>query len=125
MPNSVCSKIAVANEGEGKYASSTGLTDPEGSVDILSVTVSGSTVTLTKASVALGSYTDDQLISMGVHLPLPLKAMEFWDDNSSVASSLNFASARASYSPNMNLEPEYLAWSADDTKLYVNLQENN
>jgi len=24
-----------------------------------------------------------------------------------------------------NLEPEYLSWSADDSTLFVNLQENN
>jgi hypothetical protein len=123
-PNGDCTKIAVANEGEGDYTSS-GLVDPEGSVDILTVAVSGSTVTMTAERVALGSYTDAELISMNVHLPLPLNAMEYWDDYSNWASDLDFSAARASYSPRMNLEPEGLAWSADYSKLYVNLQENN
>uniref|UniRef100_A0A7S4VTP5 Choice-of-anchor I domain-containing protein n=1 Tax=Alexandrium monilatum TaxID=311494 RepID=A0A7S4VTP5_9DINO len=124
-PNSDCTKVAVANEGEGKMVNGA-LVDPEGSVDILTVTPSGSSFSVSRERVALGSHSsDDPLIAMGVHLPLPLKAMEYWDDHSSESGSLDFSSARSSYTPRMNLEPECLTWSPDDSKVYVNLQENN
>lgn len=51
--------------------------------------------------------------------------MEYWDEHSDVADSLDFGDARAKYTPAMNLEPEYLGWSYDGSKLYVNLQENS
>lgn len=124
LPNSDCTKVAVANEGEGDYIDGA-LVDPEGSVDIIDLTVSGSDVTMTTERVQLGSLTDSQLIDAGVHLPLPLDAMVYWDSHSDIAGDLNFSAVRSSYSPRMNLEPEYLSWSADDSKLYVNLQENN
>jgi hypothetical protein len=125
LPNSDCTKIAVANEGEGRYTSN-GLVDPEGSVDILTVIVSGGTVSSMSAErVELGTHTDEQLINMDVHLPLPLNAMEYWSEHSDWAAGINFTTARNSYSPRMNLEPEYLAWSADSSRLYVNMQENN
>jgi len=72
---------------------------------------------------ALG--TDNELITKGVHLPLPKNAMEYWDEHSDVAADLDFTDVRGAYNSAMNLEPEYLGWSADGTKLYVNLQENS
>mmetsp|Transcript_32235 Transcript_32235/g.58932 ORF Transcript_32235/g.58932 Transcript_32235/m.58932 type:complete len:708 (-) Transcript_32235:157-2280(-) len=122
LPNSACTKVAVANEGEGDYDS--GLVDPEGSVMIISST-NFSSVTPTVETISLSTYTDEQLKAMGVHLPLEEKAMEYWDDHSHLAGDLDFSTARASYSSGMNLEPEYLAWSYDETTLFVNLQENN
>mmetsp|Transcript_98405 Transcript_98405/g.228202 ORF Transcript_98405/g.228202 Transcript_98405/m.228202 type:complete len:697 (+) Transcript_98405:53-2143(+) len=121
LPNSDCTKVAVACEGEGVYGSN--LDDPVGKVQILSSDDFASTSTT--QDVELGSYTDDDLIAKGVHLPLPKGALEYWSLHSDKAASLDFDAAIASYSPNMNLEPEYLAWSVDGTKLFVNLQENN
>eukprot|EP00930_Biecheleria_cincta_P102844 TRINITY_DN94678_c0_g1_i1.p1 TRINITY_DN94678_c0_g1~~TRINITY_DN94678_c0_g1_i1.p1 ORF type:complete len:705 (+),score=111.61 TRINITY_DN94678_c0_g1_i1:77-2191(+) len=121
LPNHDCSKVAVGNEGEGKIINGA-LVDPEGSAMI--VTGIDGTPTVHKISFSsLG--TDAQLIAKGVHLPLPLKAMEYWDDNSDVADDLDFSSVRNSYNSAMNLEPEYLGWSADGKKLFVSLQENS
>lgn len=124
LPNSDCSKVGVANEGEGKVVNGF-LVDPEGSVDILAVTGDHSNLQVTRQSVALGSSTDEQLIAAGVHLPLPLKAQQYWDETYGKFTDVNFTSSREAYTPRTQLEPEYLSWSADDTKLYVNLQENN
>lgn len=124
LPNSDCSKVAVANEGEGKVVNGF-LVDPEGSVDILTLTGTGSTLAVSKASVSLNSHTDAQLIAKGVHLPLSLDAQTYWDTTYGSFSCVNFTNSRAAYTPATQLEPEYLSWSSDDTKLYVNLQENN
>lgn len=53
------------------------------------------------------------------------RGLRYFDDYSKWKDDLNFSTARASYSSAMNLEPEYLSWSADDSNLFVNLQENN
>eukprot|EP00913_Durusdinium_trenchii_P032580 g30500.t1 len=103
LPNSDCTKLAVGNEGEGDY--DTSLVDPAGSVMIFENSDWTDLTSTVKHTVTLDSYTDAELMANGVHLPLPLDAMAYWDDQ--------------------NLEPEYLAWSADDSTLFVNLQENN
>lgn len=120
-PNADCTMLAVANEGEGAYGSA--LVNPEGSVSIIRNASSSSYEVRHVSFGALGS--DDDLIAAGVHLPLSEKALEYWDDHSDVANDLDFAAARASYTAAMNLEPEYLGWSADGSKVYVNLQENS
>lgn len=126
LPNMDCTKIAVANEGEGRYSGSV-LTDPEGSVDIITnLDQATPTVTRVRFDTASGTaVTDAYLEGMGVHLPLSKNAMEYWDDHSSVNANLDFSSARASYTAMTNLEPEYLGWSYDGMTLYVNMQENN
>nr|AIN39996.1 alkaline phosphatase [Symbiodinium sp. CCMA192] len=123
LPNSDCTKLAVANEGEAIYKN--GLTDPAGSAMIFESSDWSNVANVVKHTVTFDSYTDSQLIQNGVHLPLSYDAMVYWDDNSYVASTVDFASARSSYSAATNLEPEYLAWSGDDSTLFVNLQENN
>jgi len=128
LPNHDCSMLAVANEGEGVYDPVSGLIDPEGSITVIKLGSSGnaiSPVLWTAGLTRSGSSTDAQLIAKGVHLPLPRNALEYWDKHSSISSSINFTAAISSYTPSTNLEPEYLAWSGDGTKLYVNLQENN
>jgi hypothetical protein len=69
----------------------------------------------------LNKWTDEELIEMGVHLPLSLNAMKYWNQ----FEDINFTAAIESYTPATVLEPEYLAWGQGETKLYVNLQENN
>mmetsp|Transcript_41262 Transcript_41262/g.133839 ORF Transcript_41262/g.133839 Transcript_41262/m.133839 type:complete len:516 (+) Transcript_41262:1170-2717(+) len=51
--------------------------------------------------------------------------MEHFDLHSArYNASLDLGSARRAYRPVSQLEPEYLAWSADGSKVFVNLQEN-
>mmetsp|Transcript_28245 Transcript_28245/g.66038 ORF Transcript_28245/g.66038 Transcript_28245/m.66038 type:complete len:711 (-) Transcript_28245:113-2245(-) len=122
LPNHDCSLIAVANEGEGVYTEGEGLVDPEGSVSLIDVSKA------TSREVRLGGVagTDDELLRRGVHLPLPLKAMQYYDLFSDKYNrTLELAAARALYTPATQLEPEYLAWSADGSTLYVVLQENS
>mmetsp|Transcript_47124 Transcript_47124/g.102523 ORF Transcript_47124/g.102523 Transcript_47124/m.102523 type:complete len:377 (-) Transcript_47124:979-2109(-) len=129
LPNSDCSKVAVANEGEGDVINGF-LVDPEGSVDILNVTGKCSSLQVSKKSVTFVSdaagnqLTDALLISMGVPLPLPLKAQEYWDETGAF-SDVSFTKSRTAYTTATQLEPEFLSWSTDDATLYVNLQENN
>ena len=122
LPNPACTMAATADEGEGVYGDS--LVDPAGSTTLISDWASGSPTVTTVSFAGLG--TDDELIAAGVHLALPLKALEYFDDHSAAFSGdLDFAAARAAYAPENNFEPEYVAWSADGSTLYVNLQENS
>jgi len=122
-PNQDCTMLAVANEGEGDMSDNNTLVDPVGSVTIIRNPTADAPDVWTVSFDALGS--DAELMASGVHLPLPLGALEYWDDHSDIAADVDFSAARASYVPATNLEPEYLGWSADDTKIFVNLQENS
>jgi hypothetical protein len=119
LPNPDCTVVAVANEGEGSDASGT-LVDPEGSVSLVDL----STYSVSTVSLNTGA-TDEQLEADGVHLPLSLKAMEYFDDYGVANADVDWTAARDVYTPATQLEPEYLAWSSDGTKLWVNLQENS
>lgn len=123
-PNPSCDMLGVANEGEGGYDENDYLVDPEGSVTLIKGPFDDAS-SLEVIHVSLNEWTDEELIAKGVHLPLPLNALEYWDDHSSIAAELDFGAARTNYQPASNLEPEYLAWSDDGATLYVNLQENS
>jgi hypothetical protein len=71
--------------------------------------------------VSLNKWTDEELIDKKVHMPLSLNAMMYWD----TFEEINFTAAIDAYTPASVLEPEYLAWGQDESKLYANLQENN
>ncbi|EOD22463.1 hypothetical protein EMIHUDRAFT_444279 [Emiliania huxleyi CCMP1516] len=124
--NHDCTKIAVANEGEGVYTDD-GLVDPVGSVSIIEgFDVGGMDGEVKTVDFAAVAETDEALKAKGVHLPLELKAQEFYDVHSAHFSGLlNFTASRAAYSPATQLEPEYLTWSSDGTKVYANCQENS
>jgi len=123
LPNNQCTALAVANEGEGVYSG--GLTDPVGSVSIITG-LSAATPIVSTVDFGTLCQDDEECIAKGIHLPLPLKAMEYFDEHSAkFKDELDFAAARASYTTATQLEPEYVAWSADDSTLYVNLQENS
>ncbi|OZH54455.1 calcium-binding protein [Hydrocoleum sp. CS-953] len=94
-------KVLVANEGEPNDDYSN---DPEGSVSIIDI--SGGINNLTQANVSTADFTafigrEEELRSRGVRI----------------------------YGPGSNaaqdLEPEFIAVSADDTTAFVTLQENN
>ena len=123
--NKDCGKIAVANEGEGVYGA-TGLVDPEGSVSIISLDNDGLSGTVQTVGFASIATSDEDLKAKGVHLPLELKAQEYYDLHSAKFSGdLDFAASRAAYTPATQLEPEYVKWSADGSKIYANCQENS
>lgn len=119
--NKACTLAATANEGEGVYDDAIGLMNPEGSVSIIRGPFDDVNNAPTVTQVTLNKWTDEELIDMGVHLPLSLNAMKYWN----MMEGINFTAAIESYTPAAVLEPEYLAWSGDESKLYVNLQENN
>ena len=75
--NKDCGKIAVANEGEGVYGA-TGLVDPEGSVSIISLDNGGLSGTVQTVGFASIATSDEDLKAKGVHLPLELKAQEYY-----------------------------------------------
>lgn len=91
-------KVLTANEGEpnADYSS-----DPEGSVSIIDI--SGGVGSATVTTVNFQSYNDKKaaLLNSGVRIFGP---------NATVAQ---------------DLEPEYIALTADDSRAYVSLQENN
>ena len=133
-PNSDCTKIAVANEGEGVYRKASadytgpgiveGLVDPAGSISLIDV-ASGTVSSVSLKTDAI-CMTDAECKAKSVHLPLEYEAMVYFDTQSATfASDLNFTAAIAAYSVDQQLEPEYAVFSSDGTKLYVNLQENS
>lgn len=124
LPNSDCSIVAVANEGEGDYDDINGLTNPEGSVTLVKIPSDIENETPTTTTVTF-DWSDDELLAKGINLPLSEKALEYWDENSAIADDVNFSSARASYTTASVLEPEWMVWSADEKHLLVNLQENS
>ena len=116
-----CMTVATANEGEGVYGDS--LENPVGSVTIFKGPFDSADTPPAATLVSLNKWTEQELIGMGVHMPLTLNAMIYWQATEDI--DVDFADAIAAYTPDAVLEPEYLAFSADESKIYVNLQENN
>lgn len=114
-----CNTVATANEGEGDYDDDTGLVNPVGSVSIVRGPFKDGVFNHT--IVSLDVWSEEELLEMGVHLPLSQNAMIYW----SATLGLDFSEAIESYTPDSMLEPEYLAFSGDEEKIFVNLQENN
>jgi hypothetical protein len=61
-------------------------------------------------------------MAKGVHFPLSLNAMRYWN---ATLDEANFVQAIATYTPAMMLEPEYVTFSHDERHIFANLQENN
>jgi hypothetical protein len=122
LPNTDCSILAVANEGEGVYEDF--LINPEGSVSLIKGPFLDAS-TIPSVSTVTFPWTDAELLAKGIHLPLSESALEYWDEHSSIAGDIDFTAARAAYTAASVLEPEYLAWSANDKYLLVSLQENS
>ncbi len=101
-------KVVVANEGEpsGDYTS-----DPEGSISIINVT--SGVISDTSISLGFESLNDkkSELMAQGVMFPNPTgRTINAQLINTTVA---------------MDLEPEYVAISADNQTAFVSIQENN
>ncbi len=115
-PSNGCVYIAVANENDGGSFA-------EGSVHLISNLKSNSGPSVTK--VSLSNFDDDYLLGNNVAMPLSLKAMEYWDDHSDIADDLNLQGMRDNYKPSYFFMPEYMRFSNDNKKLFVNLQDNS
>jgi DNA-binding beta-propeller fold protein YncE len=111
-----CTYLAVANENDGEAFA-------EGSIHLVSGFDSNSGPTVTKVSLA--GFGDEYLFEHNVAMPLSLNAMEYWDDHSDLADDLNLGEMRAKYKPSYFFMPEYLKFSSDNNKLFVNLQDNS
>ena len=92
--------VLAANEGEPNAYGLPGAVDPEGSISVITVN-KGGTPTLATADFRAFNTQLDSLRAAGVRLYGP---------GATVAQ---------------DLEPEYIAFSADGAKAYVTLQENN
>ena len=71
LPNSDCTKLAVANEGEGEIISDS-LVDPEGTVMIITASDWTNPSSAMTQTVSLNAYNDSQLMDMGVQLGSPV-----------------------------------------------------
>ncbi|MFD2167682.1 choice-of-anchor I family protein [Thalassotalea euphylliae] len=101
-------KVIVANEGE---PSDDYVTDPEGSISIISVTDGVVADTATTLSFTAFNDQKDALSAQGVMFPNPSgRTIRGQLINTTVA---------------MDLEPEYVTVNHDSTVAYVSLQENN
>jgi hypothetical protein len=58
-------------------------------------------------------------------MPLTLNAMIYWDDNSDIATSIDWSSIRDNYNPSLFMQPEFIQFSPDSKTLLVNLQGNS
>ncbi|GKY96678.1 hypothetical protein MPSEU_000627400 [Mayamaea pseudoterrestris] len=125
MANENCSIVATANEGEGYYDDTVGLVNPEGSVSILRGPFDDASSPPFVTTVSLNEWSDDELIAQNVHLPLSLNAMIYYNSLNMSDFNVNFSGAIANYTTAAVLEPEYMAWNEDESKIYVSLQENN
>ena len=106
MPDMICfskdyTKVLTANEGEPNSSYSS---DPEGSVTIVDIT--GGVANLTEANATQISLTAYN----GQEATLRAAGIRIFSTSASVAQ---------------DLEPEYIAVSDDNTRAYVDLQENN
>mmetsp|Transcript_11045 Transcript_11045/g.33139 ORF Transcript_11045/g.33139 Transcript_11045/m.33139 type:complete len:807 (-) Transcript_11045:30-2450(-) len=125
LPSPDCKTVAVSNQGKGQCTGGVvcQLIDPEGSVSLVDV------ATRSSKTVSLGNVagsSDSALQAEGVHIPLPLNAMVYFDDFSNKKMDMvNFAEARRKYTPATMLEPEALAWAPDGSKLFAALQINS
>jgi hypothetical protein len=117
-----CMTAVTANEGEGFYDDSTGFINPVGSVSILKGPFGADSIP-DNILVSLDKWTEAELLEKGVHLSLSLNAMIYWQ--AFLGSAIDFSDAINNYTPDAGLEPEYLAFNGDDSKIYVNMQENN
>lgn len=125
LSNKDCTILAVANEGEGVFLKEQQfLLNREGSISLIKEPFLDSSTPPTVVNIEF-PWTDDELLEKGIHLPLSEKALEYWDDHSDIADDLNFSLARAMYKAASQLEPEYVAWSANEKYLLVGLQENS
>lgn len=123
--NKDCTIAATADEGEGDYDDILGLVNPPGSVTILRGPFDATADDVATTTVSLDRWSDDELIAMGVHLPVSLNALKYWDAALGGSAGGNFTGAIDSYTTASVLEPEYINFSGDESKLYVNLQENS
>lgn len=102
-------KVVVANEGE---PSDDYTNDPKGSISIIDV-----------------SKIDQFKLNPASTYALPVTTLDFtaFDANKSqlIAKGVRIFGNNGTASVSQDLEPEYVAVSADSTKAYVTLQENN
>lgn len=102
------SKVVVANEGEpsGDYT-----IDPEGSISIIDINAGVVSDTAISLDFTALNSEKDELMAQGVMFPNPSgRTINGQLINTTVA---------------MDLEPEYVAISADSKMAYVSIQENN
>ena len=102
------SKVVVANEGEpnGDYT-----VDPEGSISIIDINAGVVADTAVTIDFTALNSKKDKLMAQGVMFPNPSgRTINGELINTTVA---------------MDLEPEYVAISADNKTAYVSIQENN
>lgn len=114
LPDSVAfspdgSKLVVANEGEpsGDY-----VIDPEGSISVIDIDTNGMPAD-TATMIGLTAFNDKQS-------ELEAQGMKFTNP-----SGRTINGQLLDISVSMDLEPEYVAFSADSKMAYVSFQENN
>lgn len=101
-------KVIVANEGEpaGDY-----VIDPEGSISIINIVAGVPADTATQLTFEAYNGMQAELLAQGVKFSNP--------------SGQTIKGSVRTYSVAQDLEPEYVAISADNKFAYVSLQENN
>jgi hypothetical protein len=119
LPNKNCDIVAVGNANAGKGLAS-------GSVTLIRNPISDASV-VTRVPIGEDEGWDDAyMLKKGLHMPLSLSALEYWDSMSPIADEVDFSEIRENYKSAIFLEPKFMAWSdPDESELLVNLQENN
>ena len=117
--NDDCTILAVANQNEGRELLTAGamtlVTDFRGA--------GGPRVKV----VELTGFSDAELISNDVHLPMTQQGMKYWNGRKFGDEVLEWDDIMADdiYDPALFLDPEFIAFSDDSTEIYLNLQDNS
>lgn len=117
--NDDCTILAVANQNEGRQLLTAGamtlITDFRGA--------GGPQV----KPVQLTGFTDAELIANDVHLPMTQQGMKYWNGRKFGDDILDWTLIMGDdvYDPALFLDPEFIAFSDDNTEIYLNLQDNS
>lgn len=118
--NNDCSILAVANENGGDALAA-------GEIHLVTNLRQNGSPTIQKVSLMplTSGGADEYLLSHGVHMPLTLNALEYWDEYSEIRDDVDWEEVRDQYDPALFMQPEFMLFSDDSSELFVNLQENS
>ncbi|KAL7573210.1 hypothetical protein ACA910_018864 [Epithemia clementina (nom. ined.)] len=119
-----CKYLAVANQNEARS-----ITDGAGSVHIVSnFQEDDQTAVPDVQKVSFSSFTDTDLIRKKLHMPLTKNSMMYMRDVAGIISDdalIDWNYLIDNYDPAIALDPEFMAFNNDGTRLFVNLQDNS
>ena len=109
--------MAVANQNEGNSILTQGA--------LTLVTNFRETDGPTTKRVLFSNLSESGLLANGVELPLTRASLEYWKTNPDFNQELFTDAYVNAFDPATVLDPEFIAFNNDGTKIFLNLQENS